>query len=145
MKQRPGEIRARSLRHDFDRLLGDLRESVHPLALLSDETAWHPYCDVYESGQELVVKLELAGVDPREISVSLSGRRLAVRGSRQDIVGDDDHRIYHTMEINQGPFERVVVVPESYSGSQAASNYREGILEIRLAKREKGPVEIPID
>lgn len=145
MKQGPADIRARSLRHDFDRLLSDLRDSVHPLALLSDETAWHPYCDVYEAGQELVVKLELAGIDPSEVSVSLSGHRLTVRGSRQDIGKGDDHRLYHTMEINQGAFERVVVMPESYGGSRAASTYRDGILEIRLTKMEKGPVEIPID
>ncbi len=143
---KPGnKIRARSLRHDFDRLLSDLRDTVHPLALLSDETVWHPYCDIYETGGELVVKLELAGIDPKKISVSLQDRHLMVRGARQDVGQGDDQRIYYTMEINQGAFERVILVPESCAGSQAVSSYRDGILEIRLPKREKGPVEIPID
>lgn len=143
---KPGDnVRARSLRHDFDRLLSDLRDTIHPLALPSDETAWHPYCDVYETGGELVVKLELAGVDPKEVSLSLSGRHLAVRGLRRDVGQGDDQRIYHTMEINQGAFERVILVPESCASAQASSSYRDGILEIRLPKREKGPVEIPID
>lgn len=138
-------IKVRSLRHDFDRLLSDLRDTIHPLALPSDEAVWHPYCDVYETGGDLVVKLELAGVNPAEVSVSLQGRHLVVRGLRRDVGQGDDQRIYHTMEINQGAFERVIVVPESCAGTQAASYYRDGILEIRLPKRAKGPVEIPID
>ncbi len=138
-------IKARSLRNDFDRLLSDLRDSIHPLALLSDETVWHPYCDVYETDRELVVKLELAGVSPAEVSVSLRGRHLVVRGLRRDVGQGDDQRIYHTMEINQGAFERVVVVPESAAGSQATSAYKDGILEIRLAKNVRGPVDIAID
>jgi HSP20 family protein len=138
-------IKARSLRHDFDRLLSDLRDSIHPLALLSEETVWHPYCDVYETGGELVVKLELAGVNPGQISVSLQGRHLTVRGMRQDMGQGDDQRLYHTMEINQGTFEKIIVVPESCVDSPASSAYRDGILEIRLAKREKVPVEIKID
>lgn len=138
-------VRVRSLRHDLDRLLSDLRDSIHPLALPSDETAWHPYCDVYETGNELVVKLELAGVDPKEISVSLTGRHLLIRGLRRDAALGDDQRIYHTMEINQGVFERSILVPEMCVGGQAASSYRDGILEIRLPKREQGPVEIKID
>ncbi|HBE73551.1 MAG TPA: heat-shock protein Hsp20 [candidate division Zixibacteria bacterium] len=144
MKQGPA-IKARSLRHDFDRLLSDLRVNIHPLALLSDETVWHPYCDVYETKQDLVVKLELAGVNPAEISVSLRGRHLVIRGLRRDVGLGDDQRIYHTMEINQGAFERVVVVPETAAGSRAVSSYRDGILDIRLAKTAKGPVDVPIE
>ena len=144
MKQ-GSERAARSLRHDFDRLLSDLRDSIHPLALLSEETAWHPYCDVYETAAELVVKLELAGVDPGGISISLKGRQLLVQGSRLDVCPGDDQRLYHTMEINQGAFERAVIVPESAAGGQAKSTYRDGILEIRLPKLAKSPVDIPID
>jgi HSP20 family molecular chaperone IbpA len=39
----------------------------------------------------------------------------------------------------------VILVPESCAGAKAVSSYRDGILEIRLPKREQGPVEIPID
>ncbi len=145
MKQAKEIHRARSLRYDFDRLLSDLRQTLHPRALLSEETAWHPYCDIYETQSELVVKLELAGIDPKEISISLAGRHLVVRGVRQDIGQGDDQRIYHTMEINQGAFERIIVVPDSAAGSQATSHYRQGILEIRLRKKQQGPVEIPIE
>jgi len=145
MKQIKEVRRARSLRHDFDRLLSDLRETLHPLALLSEETAWHPYCDVYETEAELVVKLELAGVNPKEISVSLSGRSLTIRGIRRDMGLGDDQRLYHTMEINQGAFERIILIPEAAAGSPASSTYRDGILEIRLQKKKQGPVEIPIE
>lgn len=145
MKQSSSHIKARSLRHDFDRLLSDLRDTLHPLALLSEETVWHPYCDVYETDEELVIKAELAGVEPSEISVNLKDRQLVIRGLRHDIGTDDDQRLYHTMEINQGAFERIIVVPETVVGSQASSTYKNGILEIRLAKVRRQPVEIPID
>jgi len=145
MKHGHVNIKARSLRHDFDRLLNDLRDTLHPLALLSEETVWHPYCDVYETDGELVIKAELAGVEPSEISVNLKDRHLVIRGLRRDIGTGDDQRIYHTMEISQGAFERIIVVPESVAGSQASSTYRNGILEIRLAKVRRQPVEIPIE
>jgi len=137
-------LATRSLRHDFDRLLNDLRD-IHPFALLGDDMVWHPFCDVYETEAELVVKVELAGVDTKDIAISIAEGHLTIRGIRRDVGQGDDQRLYHKMEINQGYFERTIELPESAAKSQAASSYRDGILEVRLAKEQKLPIDIPIE
>jgi HSP20 family protein len=135
---------AQPLRHDFDRLMNDLRD-IHPFALLGDDMVWHPFCDVYETETELVVKVELAGVDKKDITISMAEGHLTIRGTRRDVGQGDDQRLYHKMEINQGYFERTIPVPESVASSRAASGYRDGILEVRLAKEQKLPIDIPIE
>ncbi len=133
------------VKQDLGRLFHDLTEIVQPVYSLEEESAWHPYCDIYETDTELVIKLELAGICKQDMSISISGDNLVVQGVRKDVGEADAKRIYLKMEINHGGFSKVIVLPDDVSRENIRSVYKDGILEIRLAKAKKQVVEVKID
>jgi HSP20 family protein len=135
----------RVYRRDLSGLLQDLNDQTQPFYLVEEETLWHPSCDVYETDRELVVKLELAGISKEEIGITFVPGSLVIRGTRLDSAGQDAQRFYHKIEINQGWFEKVIPLPETVSDQVVSSVYRDGMLEIRLAKKASRTIEIKID
>ena len=133
------------VRQDLGKLFQDLTEIVHPLYLLDEETVWHPFCDVYETAGELVVKLELAGVGKEDVAVSLVENTLVISGVRQDISRSDDKRVYHKMEINHGQFDKMILLPENVSGENIRTSFKDGILDIRVPKLKKKVIEIKVE
>src|SRR3990172_7903153 len=88
---------------EIEKLFYGLFTPAHPLHLLY-EGKWCPLTDVYELGKNLVVKMELPGVNQADISVVAEGKKLWVRGSRKH--PNETGMTYHQMEINYGEFER---------------------------------------
>ncbi|MDI6739375.1 MAG: Hsp20/alpha crystallin family protein, partial [Candidatus Edwardsbacteria bacterium] len=133
------------VRHDLGRLIHDLSEIVQPIYSPEEESTWHPYGDIYETEDDLVIKLELAGVSKQGLSISIRGDDLAVTGVRRDVGEADAKRIYLKMEINHGQFSKVIVLPDDVSRENIRSVYKDGILEIRLARIRPQVVEVKID
>ena len=109
-----------------------LMSPKHPLRTSSEEK-WQPYTDVYETKDALVIKIELAGVERKNIFVNLHEGRLLVRGIRRD-PSPNEKRIYHQVEINYREFERVIVLPETVRLDAVKAEYKDGFLTIVVAK-----------
>jgi HSP20 family protein len=92
-----------------------------------------PATDIYETAESVVVVVEIAGVSAEEISISVEGKTLTVRGERED---RQRHlsRLYHQMEICCGIFERSVNLPSEVDPQEASATYSDGILAIVLPK-----------
>lgn len=104
----------------------------HPLQSISQEK-WHPYTDVYETKDDLVVKMELAGVKKEDLSVRLYQNRLMIKGRRKDFP-PGEKRIYYQMEINYSEFERSIILPESLGKVDVKAEYKDGFLILTLSK-----------
>jgi HSP20 family protein len=100
-------------------------------------TAFRPNMDVYFSKAEnaMIVKLELAGIDPDTIHLETEDHTLHVRGHRVDMRPQD--KVYQQMEIAYGPFERRVHLPVEIEAARATAHYRSGFLEIVLPIADK--------
>jgi HSP20 family protein len=92
---------------------------------------WKPNVDVYETEGALVVAVELAGVNPDSIDISLTGRRLVVSGNRAPVVRPGARRIHH-MEISHGAFDLVLDLPTPVNGNASEAAWSHGLLEITL-------------
>lgn len=92
---------------------------------------WKPNVDIYEAEDSVVVALDLAGVMPESIDISVSGRRLRVSGSRAREVRRGAIRIHH-LEIPYGPFDVVLDLPASVDSGAAEAGWSHGLLEIVL-------------
>lgn len=99
--------------------------------------AWHPHADVYRRGPEWLVKLELAGVDPDDITLALDGTTLVVRGTRRDRALEHGWRC-QGMEIAYSRFERRIPLPADIVGAHLRSEYRDGMLLLHIAPPEAG-------
>ncbi len=89
---------------------------------------WEPPVDVYRGDRGWLVKVELAGVRPDEVSVELAGRRLAVSGRRADVVALDATWQRERIEIAYSRFERTMMLPAAAAGARLATEYRDGML-----------------
>ena len=92
---------------------------------------WTPPADVYRLPRGWLVKFDLAGVRTEDIEFSASGRRLTVRGMRRDLVIEES-RCSYSMEISYSRFERTIELPDRLEGARVSTEYRDGMLLIRL-------------
>ena len=90
---------------------------------------WVPNTDVYETDNGLVVKVELAGMRSENLEITVEGNRMRIMGNRPD--GCRAAKCsFRVMEINYGPFESLLELPEAYDLSQAKAAYLNGFLRI---------------
>jgi HSP20 family protein len=90
---------------------------------------WVPNTDVYATDNGLVVKVELAGMRSEHLEITVEGSRLRICGNRPDGCRAAKAN-FLVMEINYGPFESVLEMPEGYDLSQAKAAYLNGFLRI---------------
>src|ERR1041385_9158974 len=90
---------------------------------------WVPNTDVYVTDNGLVVKVELAGMRSEHLETTVEGNRLRICGNRPDGCRAAKAN-FLVMEINYGPFESVLEMPEGYDLSLAKAAYLNGFLRI---------------
>lgn len=108
---------------EFDRLVDQTGEVT---------SRWTPRIDVLNKENDLVVRTEVAGIDPESLEVTVEGRTLTVAGSRSF---DDTETTYHRKEIFDGSFKRNVLLPKGIDAEAVTATSNNGILEISIPKR----------
>jgi HSP20 family protein len=104
-----------------------------------NQEVWAPRVDIFETDNELVIKVCAAGVKPKDMDISLSadGKRLTVSGMRtEDYTEKTVRRRYYQLEVYYGPFERVIILPGDVSidRDRLRATYKDGFLRIILPK-----------
>lgn len=97
---------------------------------------WAPAVDIYETEQNLVVKAELPGVDPKDVEVRIENQTLFIRGERK-FEKDVKEQNYHRVERSYGAFARSFTLPNTVNAEDVKAEYKNGILTLTLAKREE--------
>jgi HSP20 family protein len=106
---------------------------------------WLPAVDMRETKNDLVLKVELPGVQEKDVTVSITGDLLTIRGERRWEDESKDHKFLH-VERAYGQFERMIQLPMAVQADKVKAVYRDGILEVTLPKAEElKPREIKID
>jgi HSP20 family protein len=98
--------------------------------------SWVPAVDVWETEQELVYAFDLPGVREDEISIELHDDTLTVSAQR-DRTDERTEDGYIRFERRFGTFSRAVGVPQGVSEDSIKADYKDGVLEIRVAKPEE--------
>src|ERR1051325_7826965 len=105
---------------------------------------WAPAVDVAEEVDKILVKVEVPGMDEKDLKVNFEDGTLTVTGERQFERKDD--RNYHRIERTYGTFTRTFSLPRTVDANAIAANYRDGILEIEIPKLEEAkPKQIQIN
>ena len=109
------------------------------------QSGFSPRVDVYYCGDEprAVVKAELPGVDPDSVSLEVAGRELVITGERP--VQETEGRVYQQVEIEAGPFRRVVELGADVVAERARASYVDGILKVELPLAGQVTRRVPID
>ncbi len=124
-----------TMQRRMEQLLEHLANTKPPLVQFSPRM-WAPAIDVYETTDDVVVIVELAGVNQDELEMSLEGSQLTIRGHRDDTRPGELQGCY-LMEIISGPFERYVTLPTTVDSEAATASYEGGLLKIVMPKAQR--------
>ena len=124
------------MRRDMDELFGDVFDRrLAP----SRRGGFSPAVDVYYTADppRAVVRADLAGIDPGEIELQIRGRELVLAGHRRPEGGQE--RVYQQLEVEHGPFRRVVALGVDVDSDAAQASYEDGILTVELPVSQPAP------
>src|SRR5258708_32140287 len=111
------------------------------LARFLDDSAagtrpWAPAVDIYETDQNVVLKAELPGVDPKDVEARIEDGTLYLKGQRKFEKEAKEENYYH-VERAYGSFMRSVSLPSSVDPDKAEAEYKDGVLILTMPKREE--------
>jgi HSP20 family protein len=103
---------------------------VEPTQRRTHATAWVPVLDIFASGDDLVIRCELAGVAREDVEVSLGGGQLCISGERTGAPEEGPDVSYYVRERRYGPFRRTINLPETIKSDRISATIVDGLLEI---------------
>ena len=130
------------MRRDMDELFGGVLERGAP----THRRGFSPRVDVFYEGDppRAIVHAELPGVDISEVRLEIRGHKLLIAGVRR--AQPSEGRVYQQIEIENGPFRRVVELGADVVADKASASYDDGVLqvEIPLAAPDESARRVPI-
>jgi HSP20 family protein len=118
----------------FKHTIDNFFSSQKPLFSLS-RRLWNPPTDVYETGDSIIVKMEVAGVDEKQLDVRIVNHVLTIRGVRMDEQCLEAASV-HLLEVHYGEFERMFKLPSNIDGEKIVASYTNGFIRVQVPKAE---------
>ena len=104
-----------------------------------------PAVDVYEDEQSITLKIEVPGIDEKDIDIRVENNTLTVHGERK-FEKDEKEENYRRVERQYGSFTRSFTLPNVVDAENIQADYDKGVLKIRLAKKaEAKPKQIKVN
>jgi len=132
--------------HDMDRLFDRFFGQdwfMEPLPRMGE---WRPVIDVAETNGAVIIKAELPGLSADDISVSLTGDLLTIKGEKKEEKEEKSKNFFH-MERSYGSFKRSIKLPVAVKNDETQAAFKDGVLSIELpksAQSETTPINIDI-
>lgn len=130
---------------DIEKRLGRMMRNMSLIRMSPlEKNGWFPAADIYESDQEIIVYMDVSGVNPQTLSVIAEETALTVSGER-NIKVDTNIKSIHQLEIERGVFKRTLTLPSPIDVSATTSTSKNGFLIVQLPKqKKKGKIEIAV-
>jgi HSP20 family protein len=108
-------------------------------------TAFAPPVDVYEDEHSVTLKIEVPGIDEKDIDVRIENNTLTVHGERK-FENEEKEENYRRVERQYGSFTRTFTLPNTVEQESVQADYDKGVLKIKLAKKaEAKPKQIKVN
>jgi len=135
MRHEPWNVMPR-LQDDINRLFGNVNEGDSSSAT----AAWIPTVDIYEFADRFELHVDLPGVDPNQVELTLDGGVLTLAGDRAELQISnkrDDEVQSLRVERGHGRFYRRFVLPETVDAEKVNATGKNGVLTVKIQKQEK--------
>ena len=121
------------------------REHPHEERQRTHASAWVPTTDIFADGDRLVIRIELAGVDPDEVDLRFAHGVLTVSGTRNGDFGGEEP-VFYVRERFYGEFRRSITLPEGTRREQIHAGFDDGLVEIVVdgVGRQSGATRIEL-
>lgn len=98
-----------------------------------EKEEWQPAIDVTETKKEIIVRVEIPGMNPEEIDITLSGRTLTTKGEKKQGEKEKEEN-YHVIERSIGSFTRSITLSKEVESDKISASYKDGVLKVTLPK-----------
>jgi len=129
----------------FDRFFGERFPSLWEAERPFWREGWMPAVESHVENGELIVKADLPGIDPKDVSISVTGNQLTIEGERKH-EEKEEKKDYLYRELQYGKFSRSMTLPAGVDAEKIKATCKDGVLQIRMpAPKELTPKRIPIE
>jgi HSP20 family protein len=123
-----------TLRDAMDRLFDEA--FTRPWGLANGgRGAGMPAVDMYQTDENVVVKVAVPGIKPEDVQISVTGDLLTIKGDTKE-ESDTKEKAYHIREQRWGTFERTLTLPTAVNSEKAQAEFENGVLSVTLPKAE---------
>jgi HSP20 family protein len=130
-----------ALQSRMNSLFRDLNDSENPLTTAS----FVPAVDIYEDPEKVVLKLEVPGIEEKDLDVRVENHTLTVKGERK-FEKEEKEENFHRIERRYGSFYRAFTLPSTVDTENVGASYNAGVLKLELKKKpEAQPKQIKIN
>lgn len=99
------------------------------------EGVWAPLIDVRETKDSLIAEVDLPGVNPKDVDISVEGRTLSIKGEKK-VEREEKEGGYSYYERHSGSFHRTATLPDEVDPARTKAGYKDGVLTITMPKSE---------
>lgn len=114
----------------FEEFFNDWASRVSP----SQGESWKPPVDIREDNSNLILRMEIPGVDEKDIDLKLEGLVLTIKGERKNTLESDGYNVYQ-IESYYGPFSRSFALPGTVDPEKISAQFKNGVLTITLPQK----------
>ena len=130
-----------TLQNRVNSLFREMNDGDSPLTTAS----FVPAVDVYEDNAKVVLKLEVPGLDEKDLDVRIENHTLTVKGERK-FEKEEKEENFHRIERRYGSFYRAFTLPNTVDTENVAASYTAGVLKLELKKKaEAQPKQIKVN
>ena len=130
-----------ALQNRMNSLFRDFNETENPLTTAS----FVPAVDIYEDAKKVVLKLEVPGMEEKDLDIRVENNTLTVKGERK-FEKDEKEENFHRIERRYGSFYRSFTLPTTVDTENVQASYNAGILKLDLNKKpEAQPKQIKVN
>ncbi|MHC4105268.1 MAG: Hsp20/alpha crystallin family protein [Planctomycetota bacterium] len=136
LSQRPSDFVEDEMERTMRKFFG------RPLFSASGEGFWHPPADIHITDKSVIVRIDIPGIDPKEVEISIEDNRLLVRGKRTPCEEAAINEQCWYNETRRGDFHRVIDLPEYVDSAKAAASGENGVLTIEMPKKKEAKSKV---
>jgi HSP20 family protein len=104
------------------------------LAREGESVGWTPRVDIFEDGEGVDLRFELAGVEPKDVDIRFENGVLTLRGDRK-LEREEKKENYHRVELSYGTFTRSFSLPQTIDAEKIRAESKNGVLTVHLPKK----------
>jgi HSP20 family protein len=130
---------------ELQRVQDEMSRMFEPrLAHEGESVGWTPRVDIFEDGEGVDLRFELAGVEPKDVDIRFENGVLTLRGERK-LEKEDKRDNYHRVELSYGTFTRSFSLPATIDAEKIRAESKNGVLTVSLPKKpEAKPKSIQV-
>lgn len=130
-----------ALQNRVNSLFREMNEGDSPLTTAS----FVPAVDIYEDAKKVVLKLEVPGMEEKDLDIRVENNTLTVKGERK-LEKDEKEENFHRIERRYGSFYRAFTLPSTVDTENVQASYNAGVLRLDLNKKpEAQPKQIKVN